>query len=64
MSDADRCTCELADISTPFEEKYIRGRSNGCPVHPPTQYELQVIAEEERRRAITEAAMRAAREAP
>jgi hypothetical protein len=63
MTDADRCTCELVDISTYTEKKYIRGLSRGCPVHPPTEREAQLLAEEERYRAIDEAAKRAAREA-
>jgi hypothetical protein len=64
VSDADRCTCELLDVSTFAEERYIRGLSRGCTVHPPTEYELRLVAEEERYRAIVEAAKRAAREAP
>jgi hypothetical protein len=64
MSNAARCTCELLDVSTWAETRYIRGLNRGCPIHPQTEHDLRVVAAEEHRRAIVEAAERAAREAP
>jgi hypothetical protein len=32
---APRCTCDLIDVSpSPHEPAFVRGRSNGCVVHP------------------------------
>lgn len=33
------CTCELVDVSTRTEIAFTRGRSNGCKVHPESDYE-------------------------
>ena len=67
-----QCTCDLVDVSdTPWEPRYVRGLSNGCKVHPPTEYEQKLLARQaeadewereiDKRRA---AAEKAAREAP
>jgi hypothetical protein len=57
------CTCDLIDVSTRTEPAFVRGFSRGCPVHPPTEYELKLIAAEKEREARVAAAMREAREA-
>lgn len=59
----DECTCDLIDVSTQTEILFVRGLSRGCVVHPPTEYELRLIAAEKEREAKIEAAMRRAREA-
>jgi hypothetical protein len=62
--DASQCTCSLLDVSTITEIRFIRGFSNGCPIHPPTEYELRVREAEEHQRRLIDAAKRRAREAP
>lgn len=56
------CICELCDISELRGPKFVRGLSNGCAIHPPSEYELRVIAEREAYAAAVEAAQREARE--
>jgi hypothetical protein len=45
MGDADRCTCDLIEVTTYGSgPEYVRGFSRGCPVHPATDYERAFLA--------------------
>lgn len=57
------CTCELIDVSTHGQTQFVRGRSNGCVVHPPGELEQQQTQLEAQRTAERNARIAAAKEA-
>jgi len=58
------CTCDLIDVSTHAEIRFVRGRRRGCKVHPESKYERQGRERQEARAAEVKAAMQRARESP
>lgn len=67
MAEPLLCRCELVDVSTRTEIRYMRGRSDGCPIHETADDRAQRLAreaEQDAHRAQVDAAMRAARETP
>lgn len=60
MGEQPLCTCELLDVSTYVQVRYVRGDDAGCVVHETEARRAARL----RRQAEREVAMRAAREAP
>lgn len=52
-----KCLCDLIDTSTIFgPPSYTRGQSNGCLIHPASEYERKTIEAQRLREAEFEAA--------
>ena len=50
------CRCDLVDASTYGGPAYVRGRSNGCLIHPASAAEREMVEAERRRDEAIEAA--------